>query len=166
MHSSVRDGGFSQGRSPTIDVGCHRQGLHEVSAKLQTFDSIHLTCLFALREAIDERSSGTKMRSLSRGGGIEPLTPAEIVKLQPDIPEWSVIREQNINRLQRVFTFPDFKSAMEFSVRVGEDADDVGHHPAILTEWGKVTVTWWTHAIGGLHNNDFIMAARTDKLAG
>ena len=98
-------------------------------------------------------------------GGIEPLTPAEIVKLQPDIPEWKLIREQNQDRLQRVFDFPDFKSAMEFSVRVGEDADDVGHHPAILTEWGKVTVTWWTHAIGGLHNNDFIMAARTDKLA-
>lgn len=98
-------------------------------------------------------------------GNLDPLTPAEIAKLQPDVPKWSVIREQNENRLQRVFTFPDFKTAMEFSVCVGNDAEDVGHHPTILTEWGKVTVTWWTHAIGGLHNNDFIMAARTDKLA-
>ena len=98
-------------------------------------------------------------------GNLDPLTSDEIVKLMPDVPDWSLIREQNENRLQRVFSFPDFKTAMEFSLRVGNDAEDVGHHPAILTEWGKVTVTWWTHAIGGLHNNDFIMAARTDKLA-
>jgi 4a-hydroxytetrahydrobiopterin dehydratase len=47
---------------------------------------------------------------------------------------------------------------------VGEQAEEEGHHPALLTEWGKVTVTWWTHKIGGLHHNDFIMAARTDEL--
>ena len=98
-------------------------------------------------------------------GDLDPLTPPEIIELQADVPEWSVIREQDESRLQRVYTFPDFKSAIDFSVRVGNDAENMGHHPAILTEWGKVTVTWWTHAIGGLHKNDFIMAARTDKLA-
>jgi 4a-hydroxytetrahydrobiopterin dehydratase len=47
---------------------------------------------------------------------------------------------------------------------VGEQAGEEGHHPALLTEWGKVKVTWWTHKIGGLHQNDFIMAARMDEL--
>ena len=97
-------------------------------------------------------------------GDLEPLAPSEITELQTNVPEWSVISEQGESRLQRVFTFPDFKSAMKFSERVGNEAEDMGHHPAILTEWGKVTITWWTHAIGDLHKNDFIMAARTDRL--
>ena len=61
--------------------------------------------------------------------------------------------------------FPDFKTALEFTNRVGEAADEEGHHPALLTEWGKVKVSWWTHAIAGLHRNDFIMAAKTDQIA-
>ena len=98
-------------------------------------------------------------------GDLEPLAPSEITELQPNVPEWSVIEERGESRLQRVFVFPDFISAIDFGVRVGNDAETMGHHPTLLIEWGKVTVTWWTHAIGGLHNNDFIMAARTDNLA-
>ena len=97
-------------------------------------------------------------------GDLEPLAPSEIAELQTNVPEWSVISEQGESRLQRMFIFPDFTSAMEFGVRVGNDAETMGHHPTLFIEWGKVTVTWWTHAIGGLHNNDFIMAARTDEL--
>ena len=65
--------------------------------------------------------------------------------------------------LQRSYKFADFKSALAFTNRVGEEAEKAGHHPALLTEWGKVTVTWWTHAINGLHRNDFVMAAKTDE---
>lgn len=93
------------------------------------------------------------------------VTPYEIIKLTPQIPDWNLIERDGIPRLERTYKFPDFKSAIAFTSRVGEIAETEGHHPAILTEWGKVTVTWWTHAISGLHRNDFIMAAKTDAIA-
>ena len=68
-----------------------------------------------------------------------------------------------VGRLERVFSFPSFVEALAFTNHVGALAEDAGHHPAITTEWGRVTVQWWTHAIAGLHRNDFIMAAKTDE---
>ncbi|HSE95394.1 MAG TPA: 4a-hydroxytetrahydrobiopterin dehydratase, partial [Methylomirabilota bacterium] len=62
--------------------------------------------------------------------------------------------------------FPTFVAALDFTNRVGALAEAEGHHPALLTEWGRVTVSWWTHAIRGLHRNDFVMAAKTDRLTG
>jgi 4a-hydroxytetrahydrobiopterin dehydratase len=85
-------------------------------------------------------------------------------ELEPQIPGWSVVERDGIRRLERVFGFPDFAAALAFTNRVGAIAEEEGHHPALLTEWGRVTVTWWTHAIRGLHRNDFIMAAKTDAL--
>jgi 4a-hydroxytetrahydrobiopterin dehydratase len=96
--------------------------------------------------------------------GAPTVTEAERGELLPQVPEWSMVTRDGVDRLERVFTFPDFVSALRFTNRVGDIAEAEGHHPAILTEWGKVTVTWWTHKIGGLHRNDFIMAARTDEL--
>ena len=90
---------------------------------------------------------------------------AEIAVLRPKVPEWQVVEREGIKRLERVFRFPNFAQALAFTNRVGEQAEEEGHHPALLTEWGKVTVTWWTHKIGGLHRNDFIMAAKTDELS-
>jgi 4a-hydroxytetrahydrobiopterin dehydratase len=66
--------------------------------------------------------------------------------------------------LEREFKFKNFKQALAFANQVAELAEAEFHHPAILLEWGKVTVTWWTHAIKGLHKNDFICAAKTDAL--
>ena len=94
------------------------------------------------------------------------MTEAEIAELRPQVPEWQVIERGGIKRLERRFRFDDFAQALSFTNKVGEQAEEEGHHPALLTEWGKVTVTWWTHKIGGLHRNDFIMAARTDELFG
>lgn len=88
----------------------------------------------------------------------------EIAELSPQIPDWEIIEVDSIKRLKRQFKFRNFREAIAFTNKVGEIAEDAGHHPAILTEWGKVTVTWWTHKIKGLHKNDFIMAARTDAL--
>jgi 4a-hydroxytetrahydrobiopterin dehydratase len=84
--------------------------------------------------------------------------------MAPQVPQWQVVERDGIKRLQRVFTFKDFAQALEFTNRVGRIAEEEGHHPAILTEWGRVTVAWWTHKIRGLHQNDFIMAAKTDRL--
>jgi len=82
----------------------------------------------------------------------------------PQVPDWQIVEREGVQRLERVFKFKNFSQALAFTNRVGELAEAEGHHPALLTEWGKVTVTWWTHKIRGLHRNDFIMAAKTDKL--
>ena len=96
--------------------------------------------------------------------GTPMLTDSEIAELKPQVSEWQIVSSEGIPRLERVFSFSNFAQAMAFSVKVGELAEQEGHHPAVLTEWGKVTVWWWTHKIGGLHRNDFIMAAKTDRL--
>jgi 4a-hydroxytetrahydrobiopterin dehydratase len=98
-------------------------------------------------------------------GGLPQATEAEINEYKQQIPDWDIITEKGELHLQRVYQFPDFKTALAFTNRVGEIAESEGHHPALLTEWGKVTVTWWTHAINGLHHNDFIMAAKSDQIA-
>lgn len=99
-------------------------------------------------------------------GGEPPAIEAEIRDLARQLPGWSVVERDGIRRLERVFTFPDFAQALAFTNRVGAIAEAEGHHPALLTEWGRVTVTWWTHAVRGLHRNDFVMAAKTDAVAG
>lgn len=92
----------------------------------------------------------------------EPVTDYE--PLLAELGEWRVDESNPIPRLVRVYAFADFAQALAFTTRVGFIAEEANHHPALLTEWGSVTVSWWTHAIGGLHLNDFILAARTDAL--
>lgn len=93
------------------------------------------------------------------------VSDREIETLKREIPEWHLIERHGIKQLERVFKFRNFKQALAFTNRIGEIAEEAGHHPALLTEWGSVTVTWWSHAIKDLHKNDFILAARTDKAA-
>jgi 4a-hydroxytetrahydrobiopterin dehydratase len=93
------------------------------------------------------------------------VTEAEMKELGAEIPGWNVVEHDGVPRLERVFKFPNFAAALEFTNRVGAIAEEQGHHPALLTEWGRVTVSWWTHKIHGLHRNDFIMAAKTDQAA-
>jgi 4a-hydroxytetrahydrobiopterin dehydratase len=112
----------------------------------------------------ENMSELSEMRCTACRGDEPTLTDAEIAQMHPQVPEWQVVQREGIKRLQRVFGFRNFAQALAFTNRVGEQAEKEGHHPALLTEWGKVTVTWWTHKIGGLHQNDFIMAARTDEL--
>jgi len=88
----------------------------------------------------------------------------EAATLIKEVPEWSLIKDQGVDQLSRVFKFENFVKAIEFANRVGELAESEGHHPKLVVEWGKVEVVWWTHKIKGLHRNDFIMAARTDGL--
>ena len=80
------------------------------------------------------------------------------------IPDWSIIEVNGIKQLQRVFPFNNFADALEFTNRVGALAESAGHHPALLTEWGRVTVTWWSHSSGGVGSTDYSMAAQTDQL--
>ncbi len=96
--------------------------------------------------------------------GAPLATDSEIEQMMPQIPDWQIIEVDGINQLKREFSFDNFLEALAFTNKVGELAESEGHHPALLTEWGKVTVRWWTHKINGLHVNDFIMAAKTDTL--
>ena len=105
--------------------------------------------------------SGMRCEACQRGA--PTVTEAETRELLPRISEWRVEEEEGVPRLVRTFKFPDFASALAFTVRVGDVAEEEQHHPAITTEWGRVTVQWWTHKIRGLHKNDFIMAAKTDR---
>ncbi len=91
------------------------------------------------------------------------VTDAEIAELHPQVPEWELIVEEGIRKLRRVFRFRDFLQALRFTNAVGNLAEEEGHHPLLMTEWGRVTVTWWTHKICDLHRNDFIMSAKTDR---
>jgi len=93
-----------------------------------------------------------------------PVTEEEKAKLMPQIPDWQIVQCEEMPRLERVYKLHDFVHALEFTNQVGAIAEEEGHHPALLTEWGQVTVGWWTHAIRNLHINDFIMAAKTDRV--
>jgi 4a-hydroxytetrahydrobiopterin dehydratase len=106
----------------------------------------------------------TGMKCVACRKGEPTLTDAEIAAIHPQIPEWEVLEIDGIKRLRRVFSFRDFAQALGFTDRVGALAEEEGHHPALLTEWGRTTVAWWTHKIGGVHRNDLIMAAKTDEL--
>lgn len=94
----------------------------------------------------------------------QPLSQNEAQEQLKSLSQWQIVEHDGIMKLSRSFSFCDFASALAFTQRVGEIAEQAGHHPVITTEWGKSTVTWWTHAINGLHPNDFILAARTDEV--
>ena len=96
--------------------------------------------------------------------GAPPVGDADVRSLLREIPEWRVVDRDGVRQLERVYTFPDFVRALAFTSAVGAIAEEAAHHPALTTEWGRVTVRWWTHAISGLHRNDFVMAAKTDRV--
>ena len=80
------------------------------------------------------------------------------------IPKWSLIKEEGIFKIQRSYKFKNFKQALNFTNMIGDMAENVGHHPSLLTEWGRVRVTWWSHSINGLQEIDIICAKKTDAL--
>ncbi|MEJ2511136.1 MAG: 4a-hydroxytetrahydrobiopterin dehydratase [Anaerolineales bacterium] len=109
-------------------------------------------------------NSLVEMKCVPCRGGEPTVTDEEMEQLKPKVPDWQILNRDGVNQLERVFKFKNFAQALAFTNKVGEIAEEEQHHPVLKTEWGKVTVTWWTHKIGGLHRNDFIMAAKTDKL--
>ena len=94
-------------------------------------------------------------------GGVPPLAGEELEKLKKQVPSWKVVGGHH---LVRTFTFPDFKQALAFVNKVGDLAEQQGHHPDILLGWGKAEITTWTHKIDGLTESDFILAAKIDSL--
>ncbi len=106
-----------------------------------------------------------EMNCVSVEHGAQALPANEIQQYHRQLPGWQITTDNGEQRLVRIFQYKNFAEALAFTNRVGEIAGQQNHHPALLTEWGKVTVSWWTHTVHGLHLNDFIMAAKTDELA-
>ena len=94
-------------------------------------------------------------------GGVPPLKGSQLAGLAAQVPQWQIGNEHH---LTRNFAFPDFRQALDFVNRVGEIAEEQGHHPNILLTWGRAEITIWTHKIDGLTESDFILAAKIDKL--
>ncbi len=91
-----------------------------------------------------------------------PATLEDVALLMPQIPEWEMVQENQIPKLTRHYKLKNFQEALTLTRMIGEIAEQEGHHPRLVTEWGSLVVTWWTHKIRNLHKNDFIMAAKTD----
>ena len=96
--------------------------------------------------------------------GAPPATSEQIEEFLADCPDWERITVDGVPQIRRVYGFDDFAAALEFTNKVGALAEEEGHHPALLTEWGQVTVRWWTHKIHGLHLNDLVMGAKTERI--
>jgi len=94
-------------------------------------------------------------------GGVPPLSGSELEKYARLLPSWRVV---DGHHLEREFSFPNFRTALEFTNRVGNLAEEQGHHPGIYLAWGKVRITLWTHKIDGLTESDFVLAAKIDEL--
>ncbi len=105
-----------------------------------------------------------QMKCVACRGGEPKLTREQIAEFAPQVPEWQIKEVDGMPRLERVFKFKNFAQALEFTDKIGVIAEEEDHHPLIVIEWGRVTVQWWTHKVGGLHQNDFIMASKVDKL--
>ena len=96
-------------------------------------------------------------------GGAKPLSPDAARLLGGQVPKWKLRKDEP--RLWRELTFKDFARAMKFVNKVAELAEEEGHHPDVHIHWNRVKLVLWTHDIGGLSENDFILAAKIDKLS-
>ncbi|HEX4440399.1 MAG TPA: 4a-hydroxytetrahydrobiopterin dehydratase [Thermoanaerobaculia bacterium] len=111
---------------------------------------------------VDDMEGLARRRCEPCRGGVPPLSPERAAELARGTPGWRV--EEAGTRLARRFEFADFVEAMKFVNRVADLAEEQGHHPDILIHWNTVDLVLWTHKIGGLHDNDFILAAKIQKL--
>ena len=106
----------------------------------------------------------TKKKSIPCEGGMPPMEPEEALELQQQLNGWMLLTINGIHTLERRFTFKDFAEAIKFVNKVAAVAEEKGHHPDITINWNRVTLQLTTHAIKGLSENDFIMAAKIDEL--
>tara|TARA_Y100000588_G_C14228674_1_gene914251 strand:+ start:1200 stop:1547 length:348 start_codon:yes stop_codon:yes gene_type:complete len=105
-----------------------------------------------------------KQQCIPCRGGVAPLKGNELKDIHAQLEQrWKIIEEHH---LEKEYKFDDFRQALDFTVRVGEMAEEQDHHPDIYLAWGKVKITIWTHKINGLTESDFVFAAKTDTLIG
>jgi 4a-hydroxytetrahydrobiopterin dehydratase len=97
------------------------------------------------------------------GKDAQPLQDTEIKELWYQTPMWKVEEDDGVKMLRRTFEFESYAEAIEFASQIGKQAEAHNHHPTLVVSYPKVTVEWWTHTLRSLHNNDFVMAAKTDQ---
>jgi 4a-hydroxytetrahydrobiopterin dehydratase len=97
-------------------------------------------------------------------GETQPLQGSELERFLSQVEGWSLVSGESGNRIEKEYRFPDFVKALAFVNRLGEVAEAEGHHPDVFLTWGKVKINLWTHSIGGLSENDFILAAKADAV--
>lgn len=114
---------------------------------------------------VDERVELAAERCVACRKDSPPVEAGEAAELMRNLPGWTIVERDGVPRLERRFRYPDYPEVLAFVQRLGELAEEEGHHPVMLVEARRVTVSWWTHAIKALHRNDFVMAAKTDQLA-
>ena len=112
----------------------------------------------------DANKNLAAMQCVPCRGGIPPLEEVKIQEYLPRVRGWTRIEENGIKKITKEFMFEDFRESMNFVNKVALVADEQDHHPDIFIQWNLVSFTLWTHAIEGLHDNDFIMAAKIDAL--
>jgi len=96
--------------------------------------------------------------------GAPKVSSSDATIFLKELPDWKIIQKDSVDQLIRKYSFKNFVDALAFTNKIGELAEEFNHHPEIRTEWGKVTLLWWTHKISGLHKTDFILAAKSDLL--
>ena len=106
----------------------------------------------------------TQMACEACRAGAPPVSKEDLAAFLQSRDQWNHLVIDGEPRLRRIYAFKNFETALAFTNAVGALAEAEGHHPALLTEWGKVTVDWWTHKIHDIHLNDLILAARSDGL--
>jgi 4a-hydroxytetrahydrobiopterin dehydratase len=114
---------------------------------------------------IDDEIELSSRRCETLRYGAKIVSDEEATKFFVSVPAWRREFHEGVEKLKREFHFVGFSDAFAFTYKIASMADREDHHPSITTEWGKVTVYWWSHKINGLHENDFIMAAKTDLVA-
>jgi 4a-hydroxytetrahydrobiopterin dehydratase len=134
--------------------------------KVSGFETLNfeLETLNCLKRRSEKMDTLTQQKCTACRSDAPSVSEDEVSELRQQIPEWDIVDREGVPQLQRVFEFENYPDALSFTMKVGEAAEDEGHHPAMLVEWGKVTVNWWTHKIHNLHKNDFIMAAKTNEI--
>jgi len=100
------------------------------------------------------------------GSNLKALSSDEAQALLEQLDGWKRVVTDGVSHLQKTYRVKDFAAALGLANRIGELADQLDHHPTLRVEWGRLAIDWWTHSVGGLSRNDFIMAAKTDRLAG
>jgi 4a-hydroxytetrahydrobiopterin dehydratase len=135
---------------------------YQFSVKKTTHESIIFSFEVSILEVYMINLAAGKCVACRAG---EPtLTDSEIDDLLLHVHGWQVKEVNGMKRIEKVFKLKNFAQALEFTNKIGTIAEEENHHPLIITEYGRVTVDWWTHKIGGLHKNDFIMAAKSDEI--
>jgi 4a-hydroxytetrahydrobiopterin dehydratase len=112
----------------------------------------------------ERRDELARLQCVPCRGGIPPLEDVKIQEYLPVVQGWKRIKEDGVDEIRKEFLFNDFGEAMRFVNIVAEIAEEQDHHPDIFIQWNIVVFTLWTHAIEGLHDNDFVMEAKIDEL--